>query len=510
MVVPQDASGVKSNNVAHLDEARQAKEEAKKDGAKPQEKKKEKGPSIELLFADHLKADDDIRIGGRTDQDDIELSLYKWNGAFWKMLQAPEMRKIALSWLKRRCKDRASRRTAVSCLETATDYMVDESNQDLSTLERARNKKEAYIPVKDAYLQIGSDGTIRPRKPSRDLGLTYTVPAAFDWKRVNPDGTYTPRAVDPDSAFGKYLDLFFPDHSVRILLQEACAASVLPINYEKAFVLTGDGSNGKSTLLHLLRALHPKNAAIRLKMVDGRFGFQGIAGKTLLIASEVPDFLGKDIEQNLKALISRDAIEIELKGKDSVCIVPRATLFLAVNEALKFSDHTYGNDRKYQIIPFTVRMEHQSSERKKDYHLLITENPTEMAQVLDWILEGAARLCKQGHFTPEPASVQTFVQDSQLTTDNVQRFLVETEARLDPDCWTVKMDIYTAYKEFCLDRSMKPVRDSDFWTRAQEIFKRKGQDYGNKYLAPNYQGKRFYACHLRVQGIKPAMAGVAE
>jgi P4 family phage/plasmid primase-like protien len=372
----------------------------------------------------------------------------------------------------------------------------------LSSLEQARGSADAIIPVKGAYLRIEKDGTIRPLKPTRDLGLTYTVPAAFDWARCNGNGTYTPRPVDPASFFGRYLDLFMPSFDVRRLLQEAAAASVLPTNHECAWVLSGSGSNGKSTFLHILRRIHPYNTSLRLKQADGRFGFQNIAGKTLVIASEVPDFIGKDAEQNLKSLIARDPIEVERKGRDSISIVPRATLFLAMNEAMKFTDYTYGNERKYRTVPFTVRMTADSKERILDYYKLIIDNPAEMSAVLDWILEGAARLQKQGAFTALPDSVEAYTQASRLMTDNIAAYLHEHEATHDGTVWTPKMAIYTSYKDYCLERTLKPVSEPSFWTRVRETYQRQNVALGDKQV-PTKEG-RVRAVQLRVVGIPVA------
>ena len=489
--------------------ARRKREGAKEGTEKPDEVKKPTAPpeppkpSAELLFAQYVFADADLRIGGRQENGDIEQAMYKWNSEHWSRLVDALARKTALNWLAQRRKHQCSQQTAKAAIATAMDFMVDVPEQMLSSLEQARNSADAIIPVKGAYLRIEKDGTIRPVKPARELGLTYTVPAAFDWALCNSDGTYTPRPVDPTSHFGRYLNLFMPDLAVRQLLQEATAASVLPTNHERAWVLSGSGSNGKSTFLHVLRRIHPFNTSLRIKEADGRFGFQNIAGKTLVIASEVPDFIGKDAEQNLKSLISRDPIEVERKGRDSISIVPRATLFLAMNEAMKFTDYTYGNERKYGTIPFTVRMTADSKERIRDYHKLITDEPKEMSAVLDWILEGAARLQRQGAFTALPESVEAYTQVSRLMTDNVAAYLHEHEATHDTSVWTPKMAIYTGYKNYCLDRTLKPVSEPSFWTRVREAYLRQSVVLGDKQV-PTKEG-RVRAVQLRVAGIPVAL-----
>jgi P4 family phage/plasmid primase-like protien len=496
---PQGAEGVKSPNVSNFEEEKKKR----KSGEEGDKEKKAPDPSAELLFAEFVQSHGDFRIGGRQENGDIEQSLYHWNSEHWSMMHEAVARKEALRWLKARRKHKCTQQTARSALLTAMDFMVDEPAQMLSSLEGARPADCAIIPVLGAYLRIEKEGVVRPLKPARDFGLTYTVPAAFDWARCNGDGTYTPRPVDPATAFGRYLDRFMPDPHVRRLLQEAAAASVLPTNFEVAWVLSGSGSNGKSTFLHLLRKIHPFNTSLRIKNADGRFGFQNIAGKTLVIAAEVPHFIGADAEQNLKSLISRDPIEVEKKKRDSISIVPRATLFLAMNEALKFTDYTYGNERKYQTIPFLVRMQKDSPDRVRDYHRLITDNPVEMSVVLDWILEGAVRIQQQGGFSKLPESVANYTETSRLQTDNVAAFLHETEAHHDKGAWTPKMAIYTSYKDYCLERTLKPVSEPSFWTRVREKYEREEVALGDKQVqTKNGRGR---AVQLRLMGVAAVM-----
>lgn len=495
--VPQGVEGVKPSIVADIEQAKKKRDAARGSSAE----RKAPESSAELLFALAVKANNDLRIGGRQENGDIEQSLYCWTGGHWSLLHDAVARKLALDWLMARRKHQCTQQTARSALATAIDLMVDEPAQMLSSLEGRHDT--AVIPVEGAYLRIEKDGVIRPLQPNRDLGLTYTVPASFDWARCNGDGTYTPRPVDPTSAFGRYLDRFMPDPDVRRLLQEAAAASVLPTNFEVAWVLSGSGSNGKSTFLHLLRRIHPFNTSLRLQNASDRFGFQNIAGKTLVIASEVPDFIGKDAEQNLKSLISRDPIEVERKKRDSISIVPRATLFLALNEALKFTDYTYGNQRKYETIPFTVRMPKDSPDRVHDYHKLITDNPAEMAVVLDWILEGAARIQQQGGFSKLPESVEAYTKTSRLLTDNVAAFLHENEAHHDAHAWTPKMAIYSSYKDYCLERTLKPISEPSFWTRVREKYERESLALGDKQVQT--KSGRVRAVQLRITNVPAVM-----
>ncbi len=133
----------------------------------------------------------------------------------------------------------------------------------------------------------------------------------------------------------------------------------------KAFLLLGSGSNGKSTLLHVLRAIHPKNTAVRIDKLDGQFAMAPLASKTLYLATEAPKVLSDPIQQVLKALISRDPMSAENKGKDAYTTVPRGTLFLALNAMFSVTSHEHGFWRKICMIPFNVRLAENDKDRDR-------------------------------------------------------------------------------------------------------------------------------------------------
>ncbi|KAG1605510.1 hypothetical protein G6F45_014171 [Rhizopus arrhizus] len=85
----------------------------------------------------------------------------------------------------------------------------------------------------------------------------------------------------------------------------------MSICFEKAFFLAGSGSNGKSTFLHILRALHPRNVSLRLEKLDGTFAMAPLVGKSAYIVTETPKVLAASIQEVLKALIFFDMMLVE-------------------------------------------------------------------------------------------------------------------------------------------------------------------------------------------------------
>lgn len=421
--------------------------------------------SAEMRYAEFLADSDDFVVGGVSESGNIDSTLYQWTGEFWAALPDKVAAAKAYRWLKSAESSKANKSLAYACLDTAVLEFIEREDKFLPD-----SRSRAIIPVRGAYLEIEKSGQVRVLAPDRKLGITYQVPATFDMSLVADDGTYEPRPVDPRSHWGQYLDRFMPDIAVRELLQEATASSLLPMCLEKGFFLLGSGSNGKSTFLHILRALHPKNTAIRVDKLDGQFAMNSLVGKTLAIATEMPKVLTAAVQEELKKTISRDPVEVEAKGRDPYTMVPRVTLFAALNEWFTVSGHEHGFWRKVLAIPFNVRLEEGSKDRVADFHKLIIDDPAEMAQVLNWILAGAVRLIQRGGFPSElPEAVVKLAEQNRQVSDTVVAYLNDREAVECELTQTCKKAVYSDYREFVLtEAGKKPVAAEEFWKRVRE------------------------------------------
>jgi hypothetical protein len=462
-------------------------------------------PSVELRYAHSFIANPLMRIGGMLSASQgglMDRTFHAWTEnnhgeAYWKVFAPDERTLHALQWLQVHACSKATEREAKAAANTASLLATAEETKWV------RQPAGTVIGVRGAYLHLKRQGNavkFFAELPSKDAGLTYVVPATFDWKRVAKDGTYTPRAVDPASKFGQYLDRFMPDLEVRALLQEAVGSTVLARAIEKAFWLQGEGSNGKSTLLHILRKLHPRNTALDLAQITGRFGTVPLIGTTLATVSECPEFFGTEVEQKIKAIVSRDPITVEEKFGGVLTIVPRASLFLLFNKAPRVTDHSYGFWSKVLAIPFSVQLKRDSAERVTDYHKLITENPEEMSAVLDWVLEGALRLEARGNFPSTlPAAAVALSHLQRHSADNVLQYLEANGAIHDPNVRTLMPKVYEDYVRFCVATGVKPVQYNEFWVRTRDHFK--PNDLGHAQAPTQQDGKRPRTVHLRVDGV---------
>lgn len=498
---------------------------------KKRRKQSAPGQAFELDYADHLMASDAFAIGGKLEDGDDDISLYRWlpEAGHWDYCSRNTVASDALTWLRQVRPEKANSAGALSCVSTAVLELLGSRE---TWLPKPRDR--AIVPLRGGYLEIlrepvppqdsqtegevGSrcdesalearvstlepgtlahlfndpaltDGScggeapspssrpqfrarIRLLRPDKSLGVTHVVPAALRMDRVDDEGFYEPRPVDPASKFGGYLDRFLPDLEVRALLQEAVASSLMSVCLEKGFFLMGSGSNGKSTFLHILRALHPRNVALRLDKLDGPFAMAPLVNKTAYIVTETPKLIPPTVQEVLKALISRDPTQTEAKGKDAYTMIPCGTLFASINAMFSVTGHEHGFWRKVLFIPFSVRMTEASGEREPDFHKQIVDSEAEMAQVVDWALEGAMRLIARGGFSSKlPAAVEQMAEQNRMESDTAMAYLADREVTVDDTVWTDKRAIYADYRAYVLEElGKKPVNDVDFWKRTRERF----------------------------------------
>jgi P4 family phage/plasmid primase-like protien len=458
--------------------------------------------SFELAYAGDMRRSNAFRIGGRMDNGEIDISLYQWDEAegVWALQTTREMEAHALDWMRTHMPQKANQGNAASCVRTAVLEMI-----RLPSMKLPETQHRAIVPLMGGYLEVLKDGDQKayieylPADPEH--GITSIVPARLNMDQVLA-GRYTPKMLNPKSRWAQYLDLFMPDLAVRGLLQEAVASSVMPVCLEKAFLLLGSGSNGKSTLLHVLRAIHPKNTAVRIDKLDGQFAVAPLASKTLYLATEAPKVLSDAIQQVMKALISRDPMAAENKGKDAYTTVPRGTLFLALNAMFSVTSHEHGFWRKICMIPFNVRLAEEDKVHDPDFHKKLTQDPAEMAVIIDWLLEGATRLIERGGLPAMPDAVKALAEQTRQETDTTSSYFADRLVIEEEGTWTDKNDIYADYRNYVLDElGRKPVGAEELWKRVRERMPSLKQ----KQKKATKGGKAERWVNLRVCGLKPRL-----
>ena len=504
-------TGRKAKNKAEIDTNTPSKKKANKaeTSKTPKAKFEPADPCWEYLYAQERVSNPLWRVGGPTGDADgrVDTTAYAWKvgadaSACWQIVDPELLQSNAYSWLAGRAPGYAHATKALACAKTLTMAMI--AAGQTKWLPKP-DPKLNLIPLRGQYLSIDDEGEIRCRAPDPCYGLTYCVGTSFDPSKVI-DGIYQPQPPKADSHFGRYLtQTFGGDQALCDLAQEALSTVLINRCFERSIWMYGDGENGKSVLIHIMNAVvGGRSAPINLqRLVHDHFGTAPLHGARLAMVSEVPKVLTSNMQDKLKELISWDAQPLERKGRDAFTFRPSAVWLLASNALPRVSQHEHGFWRKVLTLPFDKRVEEHA--KIADFHLLITENPIEMAQVLDWLLIGAQRLIRRGGKFSKvlPKTVAALALQQKMESDPVAAYLDDTGASFDEGTRTGKMSIYQDHRNWCEERGRQPLNETNFWSQARAIFR--GVELGGDQQGPSLLkgGKRDRYVRLKVEGVEP-------
>lgn len=260
--------------------------------------------------------------------------------------------------------------------------------------------------------------------------------------------TYDPSAYCAD--LDKMLNrVFLQDREIINLFEEMIGAILLKHNrYQKAFLFYGSGSNGKSTILDLIKTfIGSRNySAIALEKVTDRFNTAELENKLANIGDDVDNVALKDTG-TLKKLFSGNAIMVERKGERPYTIEPYATHIYSANTIPRSFDKSDGFYRRWLLIPFEARF----SIDDPDYDPLIGDKivtPEALSYLLNLGIKGANRLIHQGRFT-EPEAVKLALEAYKADNSTVLSWIDDKELKIEYFLDTPRDNLYSEFADWC-------------------------------------------------------------
>lgn len=143
------------------------------------------------------------------------------------------------------------------------------------------------------------------------------------------------------------------DLQIKAILEEIGGYCMFRSNsFKKAFMLTGDKDNGKSTYIGLLQAMLGDNnvANLDLKDLDERFSTAMMFGKLANLGDDISDAYKNDLSL-LKKITSGDYIKAEEKGKKPFNFKPYVTCVFSANSKPRLNDPTGAATSRFFIVP---------------------------------------------------------------------------------------------------------------------------------------------------------------
>jgi P4 family phage/plasmid primase-like protien len=311
----------------------------------------------------------------------------------------------------------------------------------------------------DAFKRPISPKTNRPRALVHcqncmlDLDVTPPVAHTFsaDYLSRNQlavhlkEGTECPRFIE-------YLRAAVSADDLE-LMQKFAGQMLIGVNYaQKILILTGTAGGGKSTFVRIIRAIiGEKNVGqLRTEHLGSRFELSMMMGKSLLVGVDVPGkFLQAEFAHKIKGLCGGDPLVAESKhGNDTFEVVGEFNALITCNGRLKvkLDEDSEAWMRRLGIVNFD-----SPPPARPDPHFVMKLVASEGSGILNWMIEGAAKLLKDIEetgtmqlSTSQKDRVQSLLAESDSVCDFVRRGLTKS-----PDAKCTTEQLLEAYVHYC-------------------------------------------------------------
>lgn len=318
-------------------------------------------------------------------------------------------------------------------------------NLELTAQDRiASNSK--YISLKNGILNIDTMNLI-------DHSIDYIIPNIINYDYI-------------ESSYDKLCDdtlnkIACNDKNMRLLLEEVVGYCLFRRNeLGKFFILTGDGANGKSTFLDMIKKLlgNENISSLSLQETQEKFKAAQLVGK---LANIGDDISGKMLETNdvFKKLVTGESVNIERKGMDPFDFSNSYSKFLfACNKLPRVGDTTNGFSRRMEIVPFNAIF----TSKNKDYDPYIKDrllSNISMTYLLKLAINGLKRVLKTGQFTEVNSMSEAKLEYEKLNNPILQFVEDEGEENIINEN---TIDIYMKYSIWCNQNGYKSLSNCSF------------------------------------------------
>jgi P4 family phage/plasmid primase-like protien len=318
-------------------------------------------------------------------------------------------------------------------------------------------KDHNYLALDNGNLDL-DDGTLRPHTP--DWFSTVCLPYPYipgakapQWEAV------LARNLEGDVQRIALLQEFFGYCLVKTTDGQAC------------LILFGEGGNGKSVVLAVLRALLGADniSTVPLENFAQRFAMAQTLGMLANVCPEIGE-IDRTAEGVLKSYISGDRMFFEKKGKDGFSAPPTARLVLATNSVPRFMDKSEGIWRRLFLMPMTVQIPQEERKVGLDKETSWIESG-ELPGILEWALAGLRRLRANGFRFTMPDVCKAALAEHRLESDPTRAFLLERYEAGDDAEPILARDLYLEYRLFCDTFGHRnPMNNISFGRQIRRLF----------------------------------------
>lgn len=348
---------------------------------------------------------------------------------------------------------------------SGTDEIEKAMYKEISSLTDAKRKevlKQLNLICDDVYIDSSNANLIAFRNGIYDLETDSLKPFSPDVVITNRiPWDYNPNAYS--ELADKTLDkIACHDEQVRTILEEcigSCFYRSNTLGGGKAFILTGEGSNGKSTFIEVLQTVLGESnySVLDLKNLDAKFSTIMLVGKLANLGDDISDEFNSDISV-FKKIVTGNQITVQQKGQPEFQFKPFCKLLFSANNIPRIKDRTGAAQRRLLIIPFEAKF----SKPDADYDNTIIFKLKAQESIEYFIkigIEGLKRVLLNSDYTSS-TKVDKELEEYRISNDPVLSFIEEVGVdSIENEPTTA---VYLRYSTYCAESGFKPLARNIF------------------------------------------------
>ena len=271
-------------------------------------------------------------------------------------------------------------------------------------------------------------------------------PEIIEFSRIPVN--YDPNAycADLDKCLNK---VFCGDREVMDLFEEMVGYMLIKnCRFRKGFLCYGGGSNGKSTILNLLKKFIGEDnySTIEMEKLSDRFKTAELENKLVNIGDDI-NYKGIEDTGTLKKLFTGEGVTVERKGQTPFTLKSYAKLIFSCNEIPRIADKSHGMYSRLMLIPFTAHF----SSADEDFDPFIEDKITTdeaMSYLLNMGLRGLRRLLANNDFT-YPQVVKNALEEYKTDNSTVLTWVSEENIEVQYLMSKPTHELFSEFKDWC-------------------------------------------------------------
>ena len=268
-------------------------------------------------------------------------------------------------------------------------------------------------------------------------------------------------------------------------------------HHQQMWILEGNGSNGKSTLLSLLQkimgsgyAQQAPEAVLMARVNPGGTSGELVRLKGVRCAILTESAHGQRLnEERVKQLVAADRIAARELYKGFEEFVPQAKYLLATNHLPVVRGSDDGIWRRLVVIPFRNRFEVGSDPT------LTSVLTNESAGILAWLVDGAKQWYGSGRVLDTPAAWTRATANYRSDQDDISAF-IDAHCTKSVSAVVGATELHDAFRCWCLLEDRETLTQQEFGARLMTtgLVERKRKGKENRW--------HYFGLVLRVPGPK--------